>query len=75
MTDRRRVNGPPGGTAPPVFTASLRKKTASAEQHTRAPDEIRKICESSMKLPPTMNGILNYALYLSSRAFQFSELA
>ena len=44
MTDRRRVNGPSGGTAPPVFTAFLSNETASAEKRTRAPNELRKIC-------------------------------
>ncbi len=47
MTDRRRVNGPPGGTAPPAFASSPTvAKVALAERkgRTRAPSELRKIC-------------------------------
>ncbi|KAL2039977.1 hypothetical protein N7G274_007380 [Stereocaulon virgatum] len=39
--DRRRVNGPPGGTAPPVYLPPGR--TAAAPGRTRGPNEIRKI--------------------------------
>ena len=44
MTDRRRVNAPSGGTAPPAFTSSLSNETASAEKSTREPKGLRKIC-------------------------------
>ena len=44
MTDRRRINGPPGGTAPPVFSFSLTGKNSSPAKRARAPDELRKIC-------------------------------
>ncbi len=47
MTDRRRANGPPGGTASPVFLSSLDNKTASLAKRTRDPDELRKICGSN----------------------------
>ena len=43
--DRRRVNGPAGGTAPPVYASTLTGKTASAANRTRQPNEIRKICK------------------------------
>jgi hypothetical protein len=49
MNDRRRINPPSGGTAPPVFASTL----SSAEQlqsqrpsRTRKSDELRKICMS-----------------------------
>ncbi|KAL4753267.1 hypothetical protein BDW72DRAFT_169197 [Aspergillus terricola var. indicus] len=47
MTDRRRINGPPGGTRPPVFASSI-KPTATANaaerpQRQRQPNELRKI--------------------------------
>ena len=43
--DRRRVNGPPGGTAPPVYAVAATSKTATAANRTRQPNEIRKICK------------------------------
>ena len=43
--DRRRVNGPPGGTAPPVYVSSLTGKIQSSPKRSRGPHEIRKICE------------------------------
>ena len=43
--DRRRVNGPAGGTAPPVFALALTGKTATTANRTRQPNEIRKICK------------------------------
>ncbi len=46
MTDRRRINGPSGGTAPPVFASSLSSKSSSRAKRTREPDELRKICGS-----------------------------
>ncbi|KAL3431240.1 3' exoribonuclease family, domain 1-domain-containing protein [Aspergillus tetrazonus] len=47
MTDRRRINGPPGGTRPPIFASSI-KPTATAiaaerPQRQRQPNELRKI--------------------------------
>lgn len=45
MTDRRRINGPPGGTRPPVFASSLKPiPTAERPQRQRQPNELRKIC-------------------------------
>ncbi|KAL1986987.1 hypothetical protein VTN96DRAFT_5143 [Rasamsonia emersonii] len=46
MTDRRRINGPPSGTRPPVFASLLRSATGAAverPQRTRRPNELRKI--------------------------------
>ncbi|KAI9875453.1 MAG: 3'-5'-exoribonuclease, partial [Pleopsidium flavum] len=45
MSDRRRINGPSGGTAPPVYASSLIKAHTAANQpsRTRRPDELRKI--------------------------------
>ncbi|KAL4807672.1 3' exoribonuclease family, domain 1-domain-containing protein [Aspergillus unguis] len=43
MTDRRRINGPPGGTRPPVFASSLKPSTAERPQRQRQPNELRKI--------------------------------
>ncbi|KAI5290612.1 3'-5'-exoribonuclease [Ascosphaera aggregata] len=48
--DRRRINGPPGGTKPPVFVASLLEGDSTTEhvqllrpQRTRKDNELRKI--------------------------------
>ena len=43
--DRRRVNGPPGGTAPPVYALARTGKTAPTANRIRQPNEIRKICK------------------------------
>ncbi|KAL1957384.1 hypothetical protein VTO42DRAFT_6064 [Malbranchea cinnamomea] len=49
MADRRRVNGPPGGTRPPVFASSLLSKEGTTSpaverpDRTRKPDQLRKI--------------------------------
>jgi len=43
MTDRRRVNGPPGGTAAPIFVSSPSRHTPEKPQRTRKPNELRKI--------------------------------
>ena len=42
MADRRRLNAPPGGTAPPVFTA-LPEAKITKPIRTRKADEHRKI--------------------------------
>lgn len=47
MSDRRRINGPSGGTAPPVFASTLVAPESLQSQRpgrTRKPDELRKIC-------------------------------
>ncbi|OJD19483.1 hypothetical protein AJ78_00551 [Emergomyces pasteurianus Ep9510] len=49
MADKRRINGPPGGTRPPVFASSLLSpegpRSAALERpvRTRKPSELRKI--------------------------------
>ncbi|OJI99138.1 hypothetical protein ASPVEDRAFT_187117 [Aspergillus versicolor CBS 583.65] len=43
MTDRRRINGPPGGTRPPVFASSIEPTKAERPQRQRQPNELRKI--------------------------------
>ncbi|KAL2222099.1 exoribonuclease family protein [Thermoascus aurantiacus ATCC 26904] len=46
MTDRRRINGPPSGTRPPVFVSLLKSATGAAADRptrTRQPAELRKI--------------------------------
>ncbi|KAL1998995.1 hypothetical protein VTN02DRAFT_5218 [Thermoascus thermophilus] len=46
MTDRRRINGPPSGTRPPVFVSLLKSATGAAAERptrTRQPAELRKI--------------------------------
>lgn len=52
MADRRRVNGPPGGTRAPVFASSLPTPDGQVPvsferpKRLRKPDELRKICMS-----------------------------
>ncbi|OQE27484.1 hypothetical protein PENSTE_c004G05989 [Penicillium steckii] len=45
MNDRRRVNGPPGGTRPPVYASLLQSGTGAGDraQRQRQPTELRKI--------------------------------
>ncbi|KKK21271.1 hypothetical protein P175DRAFT_0427280 [Aspergillus ochraceoroseus IBT 24754] len=46
MTDRRRINGPPSGTRPPVFASSIKSTsvtTSERPQRQRQPNELRKI--------------------------------
>ena len=42
QSDRRRINAPPGGTAPPTFTP-IPQATLQRISRTRAPDQHRKI--------------------------------
>lgn len=46
MNDRRRVNGPPGGTRPPVYASLLQSGTGAdtRAQRQRQPSDLRKIC-------------------------------
>lgn len=46
MADRRRVNGPPGGTRPAVFAPVTESGTGAGERarRQRQPAELRKIC-------------------------------
>ncbi|KAJ5398010.1 Exosome complex component MTR3 [Penicillium cosmopolitanum] len=45
MNDRRRVNGPPGGTRPPVYASLLQSGTGAdtRAQRQRQPSDLRKI--------------------------------
>lgn len=46
MTDRRRINGPSGGTSAPVFSKYLIKDSKDLDRPTRsrAPNVLRKMC-------------------------------
>lgn len=44
LPDRRRVNGPSGGTAPPVYTSKPSTVGPQQSRRTRPPREVRKIC-------------------------------
>ncbi|KAJ5367135.1 hypothetical protein N7541_001076 [Penicillium brevicompactum] len=57
MADRRRVNGPPGGTRAPVFAFLQESSTGAAEraQRQRQPAELRKIFLKT-GLIPTASG-------------------
>jgi hypothetical protein len=47
-TDRRRINGPAGGTSAPVYLKTLtREAEAQTERptRTRAPNVLRKMCK------------------------------
>ncbi|KAJ5690542.1 Exosome complex component MTR3 [Penicillium macrosclerotiorum] len=48
MADRRRVNGPPGGTRPVVFASTAQSGTGAAERprRQRQPTDLRKICKA-----------------------------
>jgi hypothetical protein len=48
MTDRRRLNGPLGGTSPPVFASILKGGDGLHKLRPvrmRSPSELRKICK------------------------------
>ncbi|KAJ5356716.1 hypothetical protein N7517_011325 [Penicillium concentricum] len=57
MADRRRINGPPGGTRPPVFASLQESSTgvANRAQRQRQPAELRKIFLKT-GLIPTASG-------------------
>lgn len=48
MADRRRINGPPGGTRPAVFASLLESGTGATDRarRQRQPTELRKICKN-----------------------------
>ena len=58
--DRRRVNGPPGGTAPPCYASASSGKTHPSPKRTRGANEIRKICEYSLALHVYRNSLRPY---------------
>ena len=64
MTDRRRVNGPPAGTAPPALLPSSSYKAASYAKRTRATKDVRKICGYRTAFPATTRGDLARAFVL-----------
>ncbi|KAF6232708.1 hypothetical protein HO173_009147 [Letharia columbiana] len=74
MTDRRRINGPLGGTAPPVFVSSLTSKTTSPAKRTRAPDELRKIFLKT-GLTPSASGSAYFELEPSTPTAASESLA
>lgn len=48
MADRRRVNGPAGGTSAPLFASFITKDATTALQRPerlRKPNEPRKMCK------------------------------
>lgn len=71
MTDRRRVNGPPSGTSPPVFTAPPRLPhgTSTAQFHVRAPNEHRRIFLKT-GLTPSASGSAYFELEPSPAVFE-----
>lgn len=45
MADRRRINGPPGATAPPIYEdESKQESSGSKATRTRQPNTIRRMC-------------------------------
>jgi len=48
MNDRRRINGPIGGTAPPVYAKSIALNSdgdLNRPVRTRPPNVLRKMCK------------------------------
>lgn len=64
MADRRRINGPPGGTRPVVYASLLESKTGAADraQRLRKPAELRKICMDALTQKALMNGTVELTL-------------
>lgn len=60
MTDRRRINGPPGETIPPFFDDADRTPE-TAKSRSRPPNSIRKMC-----MLPRLMGCWNFADVRSS---------
>jgi exosome complex component MTR3 len=50
MLDRRRINGPPGGTKAPVFATVHTDEGAARPKRSRKAKELRKICMSGLPL-------------------------
>ncbi|KAL4958036.1 3' exoribonuclease family, domain 1-domain-containing protein [Aspergillus filifer] len=74
MSDRRRINGPPGGTRPPVFASSISKSSTTPierPQRQRQPNELRKIFLKT-GLIPTASGS-SYLEYEPSPALSSSR--
>lgn len=45
MADRRRINGPPGATAPPIYEDESNQETSGSKaSRTRQPNTIRRMC-------------------------------
>lgn len=74
MTDRRRINGPSGGTAPPIFASSLISKTSSPAKRTRAPDELRNIFLKT-GLTPSASGSAYFEIESSTQTAASKSLA
>ena len=70
--DRRRVNGPPGGTAPPVYAVAPNSKTATTANRTRQPNEIRKICKYRWVLRLGM-GAIEWLAPVTANTLQLSR--
>ena len=71
MTDRRRLNGPPGGTTSPVFASVLKDGDGLLYKlrpiRTRSPHELRKICKwPSFRLCDLLLGINTLRLVLKT---------
>jgi hypothetical protein len=53
MADRRRINGPAGGTKPPLYASTIKsgeKSTVQRPVRVRGPEELRKICRTTCAL-------------------------
>lgn len=53
LADRRRINGPPGGTSAPVYSKYIQKDaTAQTERPSRIrqPNVLRKMCKSTARI-------------------------
>ncbi|MCJ1456774.1 3'-5'-exoribonuclease [Mycoblastus sanguinarius] len=73
MSDRRRVNGPSGSTAPPVYASSLISNITSPAKRTRGPNQLRKIFLKT-GLTPSASGSAYLELEPSSASASESKL-
>lgn len=64
MADRRRINGPPGGTRPAVYASLLESDTGAADRarRQRQPTELRKICMDARTRQSVMNDMVELTL-------------
>lgn len=65
MADRRRINGPPGGTRPAVYASLLESDTGAADRarRQRQPAELRKICMDARTQKALRNGMVELTLF------------
>ena len=74
LPDRRRVNGPTGGTSPPAFARAGTQTSPAISPRSRLPGEIRKICKFSIFAKVYSRSTDNCANTFTSSQDRFSDI-